>query len=265
MSWASFIADAPTGDHGVQVYDAPSELGDAVARFLDAGFRRGDPALVVATADHWLHVARDLEAREWDPEVLERQGLLTYRDADATLDAFMDGDLPSAQRFEAVVGGLVDSAATRFPGHTMRVFGEMVDLLWARGHERGAVVLEELWNDLQRTRRFSLLCAYHLDIFDVDVQTEALPAVFGTHTHARPAADSPRLTAALDQALAEVVGPIGAARIYLDVAEDVPRGALPRAQAILAWLAANKPAVAASILDRARSHYRSMRPAPSAV
>jgi hypothetical protein len=261
MSWASFIDEAPTGHHGVQVYDEVGELGQAVARYLEAGFRKAEPAFVVATPDHRRRFSRELEAREWDVALLERQGLLVYADAQETLDAFMDGEHPSPQRFAHVVGGLLEAAAARFPGSTTRVFGEMVDVLWRHGRRSAAIELEELWNELQRTRRFSLFCGYHLDIFDVAVQTEALPDVFRTHTHARPAADTSRLAAALDQALAEIMGPIGAARIYLDVARDVPRGSLPRAQAILGWLAANRPAAAGSVLERARSHYRSMRAA----
>jgi MEDS: MEthanogen/methylotroph, DcmR Sensory domain len=170
----------------------------------------------------------------------------------------MDGRRPSAERFLEVVGSLIDDVAGRFPGQTIRVFGEMVDLLWQRGNERGAIALEELWNDLQRTRRFALLCGYRLDIFDVGVQRDSLPEVLRVHTHAR-IGDSSRLADALDQSLADILGPIGAARTYLDVSDEVPRGSLSRAQAVLGWLAANRPAASKAILERTRSHYRSKR------
>jgi hypothetical protein len=173
----------------------------------------------------------------------------------------MDGDLPSAGRLERVVGGLIDEAAASFPNTTVRAFGEMVDVLWRRGQEQAAIALEELWDDLARRHSFALLCGYRLDIFDVQVQRDTLPELFRTHAHAQPVAEPARLAAAVDQALADVVGPVEAARIYLDLASNVAKGSVPRAQAVLGWLSMNDPPVAATILERARSHYDRFRSA----
>ena len=259
VSWPAFIDSAPETGHGVQVYDELDELSRSLARYVDAGLRTGAPAIVIATRDHWERFTRDLKAREWHPGSLEEQGLLTYMDAEETLAAVMDLELPSSERFADVVGRVVDGVATRFPDRTIRGFGEMVDLLWQRGREDAAIALEGLWNELQLRRRFALLCGYHLDIFDIRVQAEALPRVFRAHTHAQPVEDNSRLAAALDQALAEIVGPAEAARIYLDVAERVPRGSLPRAQAVLGWLSTSGNLNAARVLERTRMHYLRMR------
>ena len=78
----------------------------------------------------------------------------------------MDGDRPSAEQFEAVVGGLMDQVGARFPNRRIRAFGEMVDLLCERGNPSAAAALEELWNRLARRRSFSLLCGYRIDVFD---------------------------------------------------------------------------------------------------
>ncbi|MDP9275804.1 MAG: MEDS domain-containing protein [Chloroflexota bacterium] len=53
----------------------------------------------------------------------------------------------------------------------MRVFGEMVALLWAEGDRNGALVLEELWNDLTRRLSFPLLCAYPASFFSTDAES----------------------------------------------------------------------------------------------
>jgi hypothetical protein len=100
------------------------------------------------------------------------------------------------------------------------------------------------------------LCGYHLDIFDPDVQREALPQVLGVHSHTQTVEQPSRLAAAVDLALTEVVGPLQAARIYLDVAEHVPPGSQTRAQAVLSWLSAGQMPDARAILERARMHYR---------
>jgi hypothetical protein len=256
VSWTAFIEDAAPSEHAVQIYDEPDELGASVAAYLDAGFRSGAPAVVVATRDHWERIGRRLGADGWRVERLERQGLLTYRDADTLLASFMDGDRHSPRRFREVVGRVVDGAVSRFTGKTLRVFGEMVDLLSRRGLADAAVALEELWNELLRMRRVALLCGYRLDVFDLGAQRQALPDVFRAHTHARPVTDGRRFAVAVDRAVVEIMGPSDTARVYLDVAEQVPRTGLPRAQAVLGWLAANDGPRAARVLDRARSYYR---------
>ena len=264
MSWTTFLEAAPAADHAVQVYDDLNDLAGSVGSYLDAGFRRGEPAMVISTADHLQVFAAELEARGWHVDELEAEHLLICRDAQQTLDAFMHGDAPSAERFEDVVGGAIDDLAAHFPDKTIRAFGEMVDLLWKQGNEAGAIALEELWNELAESRRFALLCAYHLDIFDIDVQTSALPEIIRVHSHPRPAADTSRLAAAVDKALAETLGPLEAGQIYLQVAEQVPRTQLPRAQAVLMWLSQQQTPTAQQVLDRVRTHYMSLREAASA-
>jgi hypothetical protein len=259
MSWSGFIERAPAAEHAVQVYDELDELAESVGRFLVAGFQSGAPAILIASSHHRRRFAAELEARNWDPRRLEQQGLLTVRDAEQTLAGFMNGERPSQKEFERIVGGLFDAVASRFPDATIRAFGEMVDVLWHAGQAGAAVELEELWDQLQQTRRFALLCAYHLDVFDVDVQLKALPDIFRAHTRVRPVVDNPTLTAALDQALVEIVGPIETARIYLNVAQQVARQKVPQAQAVMGWLSTSGGPNVAKILERTRDHYRSLR------
>jgi hypothetical protein len=260
--WRNFIERASAAEHAVHVYDDSSELIRSVAAFLTAGFDEGDPGLVIATPAHWQVLTRELERRGWKVSALQRIGLVAHADAEELLETFMDGELPSAERFEQVVGGLVDEASARYPGRTIRAFGEMVDILWRRGERRAAVALEALWNRLAERRSFALLCGYHLDIFELGVQREALPEVVAPHSHARIVEEPSRLAAAVDQALAEVLGPARAARIYLDVAERMPRGSLPRAQAVLSWLSSSELPQAYEILQRTRMHYARLRSAP---
>lgn len=243
MSWSRFIDSASAAEHAVQVYDDTADLVGTVAPFLAVG----SPTLVLATAEHWQALADVLPA--------EASRAATVIDAHEMLDAICGDGSVSTEAFEHHVGGAVDELAARCPGSTIRAFGELVDLLWQRGDRRGAVELEELWNDLQRTRPVALLCAYCADVFDVDAQADGLAEVFRLHTHARPVADTARLSAALDQALSEVLGAAGTARVYLDVARHVPRGSVPRAQAVIGWLCETDRSRAADVLERARRNY----------
>jgi KaiC/GvpD/RAD55 family RecA-like ATPase len=255
MSWTTFLENAPPAEHAVQVYTELEDLAVSVGRFLDAGFRAGEPALVIATADHWQAFRDEIERHGHDVDRLCRQGLLTCRDADETLASFMDDKVPSARRFEEAVGGLLDEVAGRFPERTVRAFGEMVDLLFQRERQAAAIALEDLWNRALERRRFALLCAYELDVFDLDAQTSTLPEIIRTHTHPRPVADTARLASAVHDALTEVLGSDAAARIYLRVAEEVPRTALPRAQEVLMWLSRHQPTTARRVLQGARARY----------
>ncbi len=65
---------------------------------------------------------------------------------------------PDPSRFSDAVGSLVAEAAAG--GRRVRVFGEMVALLWEAGNVAATLRLEELWNDLGEDQAFSLLCAY---------------------------------------------------------------------------------------------------------
>jgi hypothetical protein len=255
MSWSMFLEGAPPAGHAVQVYSELDELVGSVGRFLDAGFRVGDPAVVIASSDHWEAFRAELERRGHDVDALQAQGVLTCCDAEDTLASFMAGDVPSGERFEEAVGGLLDEVARGFPEQTIRAFGEMVDLLFQRGQQTAAIALEELWNRALESRRCALLCGYELDVFDLDAQTSALPEIIRTHTHPRPVADTARLAAAVHETLTNVLGPDATARIYLRVAQEVPRTALPRAQAVLMWLSRHQPKTAQRVLHGARARY----------
>jgi hypothetical protein len=241
VSWSSFIDSATAAEHAVQVYEGPDDLAATVVPFI-AG---GSPVLLIATAEH---------RRAFVAAAPDGADVATL-DAHETLAAICEDGAVSAAAFERVVGGTVDELVARFPGRTIRAFGEMVDLLWQRGSRKEALVLEELWNELQRSRPVAMLCAYCADVFDVDTQTGGLGEVFGLHTYARPVVDTARLSAALDRALSEVLGPARAARIYLDAADQVPRGRIPRAQAVIGRLCAGDRTTAADVLARTRTYY----------
>src|SRR5205807_1862233 len=142
-----------------------------------------------------------------------------------------DGQGISASRFDEVVGGAIDAIEARFPGRRVRAFGEMVDLLTARGRHDTAVALEGLWNDLAKTRRFSLLCGYNLDLFDAAAQKWPLSPVCDAHTHVRPAYDMARLDRAVFDALDEVLGSSSARMVHGIVREEANEHSEPAARA----------------------------------
>jgi len=187
-------------------------------------------------------------------QALERNGRLLVADAAETLEAIMDGEAPSQARFEQVVGTLLDRAATNGSG-AVRVFGEMVDLLSESGRPEAALALESLWNAAAETRRFSLLCAYRLDVFDPRTQAGSLPQVCAAHSHVLPAHDADRLAHAVDLALVDVLGETGAANVQLLVGAQIHEDRMPTSQLVLMWISDKMPGFAERVLASARAHY----------
>ena len=238
----------------MQVYAQLDELAESVAAYLATGFAAGEPAVVIATAEHQATFNRFLAGAGWDAEVLSEAGLLVVLDADETLALLFDEGALSATAFERVVGGMIDRTAERFPERRLRAFGEMVDLLTARGEPDTAAALEALWNALAKTRRFSLLCGYRLDVFDRESQ-QMLPAVCSAHTHVRPAYNMARLDRAVRAALDEVLGVSNSQMVQEIVREDAGQHSAPISEQMLMWVSQRMPRHAERVLATARTKY----------
>jgi MEDS: MEthanogen/methylotroph, DcmR Sensory domain len=250
-TWDAFVSgDDPSG-HGAEIYSDVGELAESVATFLAAGFEAGEAGVVVATPEHVAAITDALAARGWSAQAIDASAQLLISDAESTLEAILSDGAPSAEAFERVIGGLVDELA----GRPLRIFGEMVDLLSRRGLVDEAVALEELWNGLQLTRHFSLLCGYGLDVFDASVQAGPLPSVCRVHSHVLPAHDDARFRSAVERALVDVLGPTKARDVLYIVGGTLREKRVPVAQDALRWVTANMPAQAERILALARSLY----------
>jgi hypothetical protein len=145
-------------DHVVQFYGADEELAVTVGGYLARGLRSGDGILVVATAPHRRAFAAALARAGIDPAGERDAGRLLMEDAAELLDRFLVGDVLDHERFQSVASGLILRAAAG--GRPVRIYAEMVAVLWDAGQVGLAVELEELWNGLGALLPFSLLCAY---------------------------------------------------------------------------------------------------------
>jgi len=255
-SWSEFLESPSPHGHAVQLYRDVAELADSVAEYLHGGLAVGAPALLVVAEEHRTTFVDGLAALGWDVDALTCEGRLVIRDARRTLDAFMRDGYPSSAAFDEVVGGLLDGLVERFPGREPRVFGEMVDVLVQDGADDAAISLEELWNSLAWSRRFSLLCGYELDVFDVGNQSERLPEICRTHSHIKAAHDDRRLALAVDTALEQVLGPTEAGKVYVVVAQQLRDDRIPSPQRLLMWVTEHMPTEADKILSAARANYQ---------
>jgi hypothetical protein len=71
----------------------------------------------------------------------------------------------------------------------LRIFGEMVAVLWNDGKHDAALSLEELWNDLREEHDFSLFCAYPLKCFEQAgfkwPNGKSLPSTYKDHSRGK--------------------------------------------------------------------------------
>ena len=142
--------------HDVGFYASEAELCDAVGDHLAGALRDGATIVVIATSSHADGMKRRMRAAGVDPDAAVARGDAAFLDAPSTLDGLLVGGLPDRERFFARIGPL----AARVDGRRVAAYGEMVDLLWARGERDAALRLEALWNELLRREGISLLCAY---------------------------------------------------------------------------------------------------------
>jgi hypothetical protein len=158
MARVTSLPEVGPRDHVVQFYGADDELAVTVGGYLAKGIRSGDGILVVATAPHRLVFAAALARAGIDLAGERDAGRLLMEDAAELLDRFLAGGVLDRERFHSVASDLILRAAAG--GRPVRVYAEMVAVLWDAGQVGLAVELEALWNGLGARLSFALLCAY---------------------------------------------------------------------------------------------------------
>ena len=168
--------------HAAKFYESEDSLCTTVAGFLAEGLTVRQPALVIATPLHVAAIELRLAQHDVDVARARRVGDLVVLDAEDTLGAFMVGDHPDVELFEANVGMVMDQIIRGRRGSVLiRAYGEMVDVLWKEGRTVAAIELEILWNKLALKHAFSLLCGYSMGNFLK--QAEQFHEVCRQHTH----------------------------------------------------------------------------------
>ncbi len=171
--------------HFVQFYENDDFLLDSVSRFIGMGLGAGDACIVIATKAHQGPLEERLKANGIDLAIARTQGRYISLDALETLSQFMLDGMPEPERFATIIRSVI-AEATMEQRH-VRIFGEMVELLWSEGNQDAAISLEELWNDLfTATHAFSLLCAYSMRDFAGEAYRVSFTEICNQHSHVIP-------------------------------------------------------------------------------
>ena len=172
--------------HDVQFYRTDEYLIKSVVGFLSDGIRAGQPIIVIATEAHRRAFVEGLQKRGLDPDKLYSGQLSVLLDARETLNAFMESSIPNRELFYATVGSVFERLVEKRYYLVVRAYGEMVDLLYKDGNAEGAILVEQLWNELANHYKYSLLCGYCIDNFLHEAGVEGFKRVCDHHRAALP-------------------------------------------------------------------------------
>ncbi len=254
--WERVVADAAPWDHIVQLYQDQDFLTYAVCRFAGAGFANGEGVILVSTLAHWNAFRPRLEAEGVDVQAAQARGQLKVVDADELLPRFMRGAMPDPPVFNGVFTDVVGQARAEGSYQKLRVWGEMVDVLWERGDVAASMNLEDLFDQLAKKIDIAIFCSFLMDNFNGDVHERMLPRLGTNHSHLIPVEDYARLERAVADALRETVGP-DEARVLESrlLSRYRPPFDMPPAQALLLALRQFLPTIADPVLQRSRNLY----------
>ncbi len=174
------IPPGNSGHHAVQFYSDEARLCVSVTDFLADGLAAGQAVVIIATPAHREKFLQELTMRRFDLESLLELERVLLLDAENTLASFIVNGHPNAALFKNFIGKVIAGMSKRAGEPIVRMYGELVDVLWKRGESEAALKLETLWNELAKTHSFSLLCGYAMGGF---YKNARLADVCSHHTH----------------------------------------------------------------------------------
>lgn len=167
-------------DHVVQFYETDDDLAARVTAYLLGAMQDHGAGIVVATPAHRAAIEARLEQAGVHPAAAREHGTYVALDAEAVMNHFMINGFADPAGFWRVISPVVKKASGK--RRKVRVFGEMVALLWAAGLPGAAVDLEALWNELASQYSFSVFCAYPAGLLSEPGHANELAEVIGAHS-----------------------------------------------------------------------------------
>jgi DNA-binding NarL/FixJ family response regulator len=160
-------------DHHLLFCSSDAVLVTAFSRFIAGALDRGNTVIVLVTEAHDRSLQRSLQASQVDLALAIRQKRYVSVSITELLAKVMVDGCPDPTRFLNAAEELLTEAARRAGGHAeIAACGECSPTVWAGGNVEGAIQLEQLWDDVAKSRQMDILCAYPLAARD-----ESAPAV----------------------------------------------------------------------------------------
>ena len=143
---------ADTSTHIVKLYDSDKNLSDDLIKH----FGSSKVSLAIATRENISAFKKSLDGNY-------RENQIIFLDAVGTLSECMTGGKVDKKNFEKVIGKVLKNTGN---GSSVKIYCEMVAILWAQGKKDQAIKLERLWNGLCKKYSFDLFCAQPIKSID---------------------------------------------------------------------------------------------------
>ena len=199
-----------SGNHTIQICPNESSQIDLLTRYIKDGLRNEETIILIAKPALRKALKLKMDAFSFDGETIQNHDQIKFFDAEFLLSNLMHDGILEEKAFQQFVATPIYNAQLNLK--KVRVFGEMVDILWKQGQHDMALQLEDFWNDLSRTQEFSFLCTYSLHELDPNAYDDALKHICKCHSHLIPMEnyDSPE-NGGMGEAMMNVLKPLGIA------------------------------------------------------
>lgn len=167
-------------DHVVLFYGQDDELVAPVGAFLAEAIGKAGTAIVVATATRREAFASRLAQLGIDVVSARAGGAYTELDAAEMIDRFVVGDWADPARFWQEFSPVLRTAAAG--AGPVRLYGEMVSVLWDRNLAGAAIEVEAMWNELGAQYPFALACGYRTPDVADDGTLDAVSQICRAHS-----------------------------------------------------------------------------------
>jgi hypothetical protein len=178
-------------DHVVQFYENEDELLDCLLAFTVCGFNDNESVVIIGIGNHLQQLDSRLRSAGYDLFDLRLSDQYITLDATQTLCEFTINGVPDPILFNLLIANILKRAKRR--GQKVRIFGELVSLLWTKGNPEAALCLEQLWTAHLHNDSFCRFCAYPKSAIAEGGQ--AMELIGKVHTHVvRPSVDRAALS-----------------------------------------------------------------------
>ena len=134
----------------------------AFTRFIANGLDDGGAVISLIDSSHVEGLCRNLPAAGVDLELAAREQRYVPLTITELLANVMVNGYPDPMRFFRLAEDLVDNVARRARNRRVAACGEGAPTLWAQGHREAAIQLEQLWDEVAKSRQMDILCVYPL-------------------------------------------------------------------------------------------------------
>ena len=176
-----------SGNQTVQICLNESSQVDLVTRYIKDGLINGESVIVIARPELRQILKSHTDAFSFNGhniQDLQAQGQIKLFDAESVLSTLrIDGNLEE-DLFHECVAVPIFNAKSKYG--KVRVFGEMVDILWKQREHDLAIRLESFWRNLSDTQDFTFLCTYTLNNLNFSAYDEELERICKYHSHLIP-------------------------------------------------------------------------------